>query len=229
MSSDANSRSDSGDHRRTLIGRCRFRLRTLLLLPVLLAILMGVGPRLREEFNPLESGTVVCEYRDIGQTNTTCNGDGSGGLRYQIELALTAEEPFYLYLGYADPTGVSVREPRLDGPCLPNVRIAGFSPKHHLLGHNYTLTVQVHVQGGTIRIGSDRGGWSVATPFPDSEPDSEWKLVGVPSGQLRYPAHCYGMDVGYRWEPFTFARKLPDQPEERRTIALEVYYLSEEP
>lgn len=68
MSSDANCTSRSGDHRRALLSRCRFGLRTLLLLPVLLAVLMGVGPRLREEFDPIESGIVECEYRSVGQT-----------------------------------------------------------------------------------------------------------------------------------------------------------------
>ena len=71
--------------------RWQFSLRTLLLLPVLVAMLIVVGPRVVEEFDPIESGLLVAEFQ-----NSQWSTEGQRRGEFQTEMIFISEDPFRL-------------------------------------------------------------------------------------------------------------------------------------
>lgn len=187
--------------------RFRYSLKTLLLLSVFVAVLLGIGPRLVEELDPIESEMVAMQY---GQYEWSV--DESGRNYFNMEIIATSEEPFRLCfwrdrlgdepLNKKSPLGMS--SGRAD-----RTLIGKFVPERHFLGHNYTLSMRLLVSSEKIRISNGENGSLESRLFTDLQHDRRVKLVSVfnsrPGGGLvGDKEYSLGKDLEVSFLPIVF-------------------------
>lgn len=193
--------------------RWRFGLQTLLLAPVLLAVLLGIGPGLREEFDRIESHCLIVECTDTVRT-----WDKTGQCCFETEIEIAAEAPFRVRLWYEE---ISLPSTGAAPVHIDNARtnIGEFATERHVLGHNYKLALRLRARNGSVSIGNDGAGWRERAFFPTREMASSWRLVEANGQDF---SRRWGMDVGYGVWQFVFAPVGADEtrPEKNRAFLL---------
>ncbi len=175
-----------------------FSLRTLFLVLLVVAIVLGLGPGLLEEINSIESGAILTNFK-----NSRWGSGPKSSPNYQTQMLFASEGPFHISFSIAElestqPNG----EPPFTQTPEGKTFVGRFDPKRQIVGHNYKLSLLLEVRGGTFRIGSDEYGWHESTLLDENDEQS-WSLVDTNMTDMRN--RLLNPRVGYAAGEWIFA------------------------